>query len=144
MSHITKISFLINNLVALRKAGEELGMTMKDQSTYKWFGQHVGDYPIPEGYTVEDMGKCEFALSIPHNSEAYEIGIVERKDGMGWDMLWDFWEGGYGLQETIGEDGNRLKQLYSKHAVIEKAQRNGFRVKEERDEKGQIQLRLKR
>lgn len=36
---------------------------------------HVGDYPLPLGFTVKDMGKCHHAVGFP--GIAYEVGIIE-------------------------------------------------------------------
>ena len=30
---------------------------LENKTTFAWFGRHVGDYPIPKGFTVNDMGK---------------------------------------------------------------------------------------
>ena len=55
MSHIAKIDIEIKDLVALNEACKNLGLTFKQgQRQYKWFGEFVGDSPMPEGMTKED------------------------------------------------------------------------------------------
>jgi hypothetical protein len=97
---------------------------------------------LPEGYTEEDLGHCTYAMGLPNNDKAYEVGVVERKDGKGWDMCWDFYQKGYGLQDAIGEDGTNLKTGYTKTLTINEARKNGFRVKERRNEHNQVELTL--
>lgn len=128
MSHVARIDMEIKDLECLKKAAESLGLKfVEGQTSYRWFNQHVGDYPLPENFKVSDLGKCEHALSIPGNSTAYEIGVVKRRDGKpGYTLLWDFWQGGYGLQAKVGKDGNLLKQSYAEAVAMK--QLKGFRV----------------
>jgi len=109
---------------------------MAGQTTYKWFGRYIGDYPLPEGMTEADLGTCEHAIRVP--GAAYEVG-VRRKDN-GFDLLWDFWPSG-GLEKKIGKNGGKLKQSYGRRAVMREAKRKGYKVKETRTENG-IRLEL--
>ena len=130
MSHVCKIELMIRDLDALEAACKEIGLELvRNQDHFKWFGRSVGDYPIPEGFTAEDMGKCQHAIRIPGNKKAYEIGITQRRDGKpGFQLLWDFWAGGYGLREVIGEDGNRLRQAYAAAVATKAYSKLGYRV----------------
>ena len=121
MSHTVEISnLLIRDLEALKRAGERLGLEFAPhQTTYRWYGRSVGDHPLPIGFTTEEMGHCEHALRIPNNDTAYEIGIVTRRDGQpGYALHWDFWNGGYGLTDKIGESGERLRQAYALEVTL--------------------------
>ena len=131
MSHVAKLEIEVKDLDALRKAAETLGLELRqDQKTYKWWGYSVGDYPLPEGFKEKDLGKCDHALSLKDNPNAYEVGVVKNKDGRpGYTLLWDFYGGGYGLQKAIGKDGNFLKQQYAKE-VAKKKIPFGFKVTE--------------
>lgn len=120
-SHVIRVKIVIKDLDALIKAGAKHGLTFHTNvSRYKWYGRFVGDYPIPEGLKPEDLGKCTHVLRLDGNARAYEVGIVETKPGE-YELLWDFWQGGYGLQEAIGEGGQKLIDSYtleaSKNAV---------------------------
>lgn len=142
MSHVVDMNLEIKDLEALEKAAKSLGLEfLKNKKNYKWFGKHVGDYPIPEGFTVKDLGHCDHTLVIPGATKAYEIGVVKRKDGKpGYQLLWDFWQGGFGLREKIGKDGGRLKQAYSVQVAKKQMLREGYRVTERKDAKGNVLL----
>jgi hypothetical protein len=56
---------------------------------------------------------------MPGNDQAYEIGIVTRRDGKpGYLLLWDFYQGGYGLVDRVGENAKRLQQLYALEVTL--------------------------
>lgn len=121
MSHTVEITnLLIRDLNALQRAAERLGLAfVANQRTYRWYGYSVGDHPLPIGFTKEEMGQCEHALRIPNNDTAYEIGIVTRRDGQpGYALHWDYYRGGYGLTDKIGEEGERLRQAYALEVTL--------------------------
>lgn len=135
MSHVADVELEVNDLGCLREAAKSLGLELVEQDTYKWFGRHVGDYPMPKGFTQADLGKCEYAIRIPGNSRAYEVGVMKRKDGKpGYQLLWDFWAGGYGLQDAIGKDGGLLKQSYTVMRAKKEMLRKGYRVTTKKDQ----------
>lgn len=141
MSHVVDMECEVKDLDALEKCAPDLGMELVKASTYKWFGRHVGDYPLPEGFTKTDVGKCDYVLRIKGDREAYEVGVVKRKDGQpGYQLLWDFWAGGYGLQEKIGANGGLLKQSYSAQVTKKQMIREGYRVTTSKDAKGYVHL----
>ena len=109
---------------------------MENQKTYAWYGRSVGDYPIPEGFKVEDLGKCDHAIKVP--GATYEVGVV-KKDG-NHVLMWDFWQAG-GLEKAIGKDGGLLKQGYAIEKAKLEAIKKGYSVKERRTPKG-IELRI--
>jgi hypothetical protein len=129
MSHVDVIEMELLDLDGLGKAASFLGMELVKQDHYRWFGKHMGDYPVPAGFTKQDLGKCEHVLRIKSNSSAYEVGITRRKDGQpGYVMLWDFWAGGMGLQEAIGKDACKLRREYAIQVGMKRAAREGWRV----------------
>lgn len=115
MSHVTTLELEVHSLEALKDACKALGLELvMNQTTFKWYGTHVGDYALPEGFTKNDMGKCLHAIRIPGDTRAYEIGVTNRRDGKkGYTLLWDFWAGGYGMQEKVGKEGGLMKQAYA-------------------------------
>lgn len=120
MSHVTTIAVEINDLEAVKAICSKLGLEFKEnQKTFKWYGRHVGDYPLPEGFTKADMGKCDHALSVKGKPQAYEVGLANRGDH--YVPLWDFWQGGYGLEQAVGKDGNKLISAYAEEVAIRKA-----------------------
>lgn len=129
MSHVTTVDLHITDLAALAAAAKILGMELSKAETYKWFGSHVGDFPLPDGFTAQDIGQCEYKLTIKDNDKAYEVGVVKRRDGKpGYTLLWDFWQGGYGLQDVVGKDAQNLKQEYGIASAMREMARKGFRT----------------
>ncbi len=142
MSHVAQMEIDILDLDALATAAKRLGMELvKNQVKYKWYGHHVGDYPVPEGFTPQDLGMCLHAIRIPGDDKAYEIGVVKRRDGKpGYQLMWDFWKGGFGLMDKIGETGGLLKQAYGVQVAKKQMLRDGYRVTETKDKQGNILL----
>ena|SRR3990167_160019 len=141
MSHVVEIDVQIKDLDALAAAAKRLGLQLVlGQKTYRWYGRWVGDHPLPKGITQEELGKCEHALTQPGNQAGYEVGVVKRKDGKGYTLLWDFWSGGYGLQAKIGDGAQKLRQRYAAEVSIKNARRQGFSVKETVGQDGRIRL----
>lgn len=143
MSHVVKMDLRIESLDALADACKTLGLELVlGQKTYKWFGRFVGDSPMPEGFTREELGKCLHAIRIPGHKEAYEIGVVNRKDGVpGFTLLWDFWAGGYGMQAAVGKNGGLMKQAYFIARAKKEALRKGYRTTQVvRKPNGNLQL----
>lgn len=140
MSHVTAIDVHVTDLDALATACASLGLELvRDQTTYKWYGEHVGDWPVPKGFTKHDLGKCAHAIRVVGKSSAYEVGVVERRDGKpGFTLLWDFWAGGYGLQEKVGKDALKLRHEYAAAVSIKKAQALGYRHSLSRKEDGTV------
>lgn len=143
MSHITTVKVKIKNLKALKESCKALGLEFREnQKTYHWYGYSVGDYPLPEGFSKEDLGKCEHAIGIPGNKEAYEIGVCKsRNQDDEYTLLWDFWHGGYGLEEVVGKDCNRLTNSYAEQVALEEAkaiaESQGFFLDDTFDEESQ-------
>ena len=115
MSHVTKVELKVESIDSLKNACAQLGLQFNEnKETFKWYGTHVGDYPLPEGFKASDMGKCDHSISVPGKPGAYEVGVCKARDGSGnWELLWDFWGKGYGLQDAIGEDGLLLQEEYA-------------------------------
>lgn len=147
MSHVATIKCEVKDLDALRTAAAKLGLEFREgQKTYRWWGHHVGDYPLPTGFTKDDLGKCDHALSVSGNDSAYEVGIVKRRDGKaGYELLWDFYGGGRGLQACVGPNGNKLVQGYQYEASRNAAIRDGWSIESTRTlDNGTVQLTLAR
>jgi hypothetical protein len=99
MSHVAKIDLVVTDLAALKRAAEALGgIWLEGRKTYKWWGHHVGDYPLPPGIAKEDLGHCDHVIKAP-NVE-YEIGVRRMADGT-YTLLFDFYGNGRGLQERF-------------------------------------------
>jgi hypothetical protein len=154
MSHVVKLTVKVTDLNAVRQAAADCGLEFHEgQTTYRWWGQSVGDYPLPAGVTAQDLGHCLHALSVPTSSPhcdqrrgSYEVGIVPARDGSGgYTLLMDFYNNGYGLCSHIGEQGEKLQQRIAYHETRLKALQQGFLIAGEHTlADGSIQLMLTR
>ena len=139
MSHVSKIELEIQSLEDLKLACKRLGFIFQEnQQTYKWYGRSVGDYPLPEGITVDALGHCDHSIKAPEC--AYEIGVVKR--GSKYILLWDSWHAG-GLEKKIGKDAGLLKQGYTIERIKREAKRKKYQVREiKQDQSMRLVLRL--
>jgi hypothetical protein len=141
MSHVTTVDIDIKELAALKAACARRGLAFREgQTHYRWYGSHVGDYPVPEGFSKKDLGKCEHAIGVPNDGHSYEIyghsyeiGVVRRRDGRpGWTLIYDFWgRGGRAIEALAGKKCAGLKQAYAIEAAKRSAKRQGFSVVEQ-------------
>jgi hypothetical protein len=121
MSHVTTVDVEIRDLEAVKDICKELGLEFKEnQRSYRWYGTHVGDYPLPEGFTKSDLGRCDHAIGVKGaSSKSYEIGLVKR--GEVYIPLFDFWQGGFGLEERIGPGAKKFTDAYTRAVSIKTA-----------------------
>lgn len=115
MSHVVSQVLDLKDLDCLRAACEELGLEIRAKKHYRWFGRSVGDYPVPEGFEVHELGKCEFAIGIKGDTQAYEIGAVKK--GGQWRLIYDFWGPGQALAKKLGQNLEALKTAYGVQVV---------------------------
>ncbi|MBF0397346.1 MAG: DUF1257 domain-containing protein [Desulfobacterales bacterium] len=124
MSHISKIEVQIKSLEDLKEACQQLGFQfMENQQNFKWYGEWIGDSPLPEGMKVEDIGKCDHAIRIKGCD--YEIGVIKRDNH--YQLFWDNWYRG-GLKKAIGKDAGVIKQAYSTAKIRKEAKLKGYKV----------------
>lgn len=153
MSHVTAIDIHITDLAALRATFTELGgVWLEGQKNYRWYGQRMNTRdPLPEGFAEEDLGKCEHAISLPGCE--YEIGVVRKKNGAGYTLLFDYWgydrnlpEGGFHrvggvqLEETFGKGLCKVKQFYGVNKASMIARAKGYSVQRKLQPSGAIKL----
>jgi hypothetical protein len=120
MSHVTIIDVELRDLKVVKQICKELGLEFKEnQRSYRWYGVSVGDYPLPEGFTKSDLGRCDHAIGVKGNPKTYEIGLVKRGDVF--IPLFDFWRGGFGLEERIGPGAKKFTDAYTRAVSIKTA-----------------------
>jgi len=146
VSHCAQVELDIRDADAIVAACRRLGLEFRaNQKTFKWYGEFVGDSPLPPGFTIEDLGKCDHAIGVPGNPDAYEVGLVQRRDGRpGFVLLFDYWQGGHGLMEKVGKNCVKLKQAYAAEVALKQARMQGFAVREEQRADGSLRLTLTR
>ncbi len=144
MSHIAKVEVEVKDVPSLKKAVEKLGLVFNEGKTrYKKHSITLGDLPV--GFTKEDINHCEHSISVKGNSSAYEVGVAKRRDGKpGFLLLYDNYEGGYGLEKIIGNGAKTLTQRYSAEVAMKQLRRQGFRYTQKVDNEGNIQITAKR
>jgi hypothetical protein len=156
MSHIDICKVEIRDLEALRSAAKVFGGEVVKKPTYNWYGVSVGDYPLPPGMTVDQLGKCEYAIQLP--GVKYEVGVVKKKNGA-YTLAWDFfgsdtkdWDpndqgwhhDGEKLKAKFGDKCCHLACEYSKYATINSARRAGMFVTTKKLANGEYDLILQK
>ena len=114
MSHVVKSPCSFDSETAIRRAAALLGGEIVEKNTYEWWHRHVGDYPLPAGFTAADLGTCDFAIHFPNCR--YEVGVVRSKtEPEKWEILFDFYgSGGRGMLEHMGGTScDKFRQAYS-------------------------------
>jgi hypothetical protein len=145
MSHIASIDIIITDLTALQAAARELGaLWVEGKKTYNWYGQSVGDYPLPAGMTVDQLGKCDHVIALP--GVRYEIGVVKRADG-NFTLAYDFYgrrgqHDGEKLLAHFGEGLAKIKQFYGLHKATIAARLRGYSTSRKLAANGDIKLHI--
>ncbi len=140
MSHVVSCDIELNDLEAIKAAVTRLGGTWKEgQKTYAWYGRSVGDYPLPAGVTVDQLGKCNHAFGF--KGASYEVGVTRLANGK-YTLMWDFWGSG-GLMEHMGnEKAHKFIQAYGVEKAKIEARRKGYSAQETTLKDGSIKLVL--
>ena len=131
MSHFTKCDLKITNLVALKKALADMGLTFNEAKNEH--GVVVRGY---KGATLNaavsiDMGK-------------YDIGVVQQQDGT-YELVSDWW----GVETTRGvtekEFVEELTQKYAYQRVVIACEEQGYTMEETKtEENGTVSLTVKK
>lgn len=105
MSHVTTVDVVLADLSVLDLACQRLGLELvKDRREFRRFS---GSAP------------CDHCIRIPGNDTAYQIGVVKRSGGPGYELQLDSWQGGYGMLDRVGgETCPKLRQAYAEVGVM--------------------------
>lgn len=125
MSHIVSLSLTVKDLVALDKACQFLGTVelKKNQKNFRYYGGQ--------------SGKCDHAISVLGNSQAYELGLIAKDDGF--ELAGDFYAGGMGLKDAVGNNATKLKQEYAAQICIKNYKKQGFsKIRRKVEENGTL------
>lgn len=149
MSHVAVIDLHIKDLDSLDEACKMLGLTLvRNKSNWRWFGRWVDDYHAQDaafkfGINPNEYGNCaEHVITVAGNNEVYEIGVVKRRDGKaGWMLLFDFWAGGNGMKDFVGnEKCSALKQAYSVCVAKKSVIAQGYKATIKKAANGHMQV----
>src|SRR6266568_1086504 len=108
MSHVVTIKTKFQDLDALRAVLPGLGL--------EWLEGQTRFRSYTDGISVH-------AIGVKDHPTAYQIGLVPNKE-KAWDILFDPWNGGYGLIDCIGPEARKLRQAYSLEVAKRQALRN--------------------
>ena len=114
MSHFTKVETKINDLVALKKA--------LDQLEWKYTVDETGQGVTVRGYRGQTT-KAEMVI----NMGKYDIGVVKTESG-NYELVADWW----GVETTAGKsEAEVVKELNSKYAyqrVVAAVEEQGYTI----------------
>lgn len=112
MSHFTKVATKINDLVALKRALDQLG----------WKYQHD-----PAGVTVRGYQGQTMKAEISIDMGKYDVGVVKQEDGT-YSLESDWW----GIETTRGlKEEDIAKELNAKYAyqrVVQAVEEQGYSI----------------
>lgn len=148
MSHVASVDLFVTDLDALESACVALGLELiRGATTYQWFGTWMADYgdatraAALKGHDPQKFGQCEHKIRVKGApGTVYEVGLVRRLDGKaGYDLLYDNWCRGCGLEEVAGKDLVRLKDEYGYATTAKVLTKKGYKVARASDAKGRLQ-----
>ena len=112
MSHFTKVETKINDLVALKKALDQLG----------WKYKHAVEGVEVRGYRGQTM-KAELSIDMGK----YDIGVVKTESG-NYELVADWW----GVETTKGlteqEVAKEINQKYAYQRVVAAVEAEGYTI----------------
>ena len=76
----------------------------------------------------------------PAASVSSVIGVVPKKQGGGYTLLYDFWGPGQRLKSHFGDGLTKLKQMYGVHKATAAARAKGYMVTRKPQASGAIKL----
>ena len=146
MSHIADVQMEIKDLNALKAAVESLGAKfVEGQTTFKWYGRFMNDWASSRAasnrHDPKNFGSCQHAIKV--DGVQYEVGVVKMPDGS-YDILYDSWGPGEGLERKFGVGMVKLKQSYSTEVSRRELKRKGYRVTTINNADGSVQLKAVR
>ena len=148
MSHVARLELEVLELEALKKAVKASGLEWKEgQKHHKWYGSWVNDYhganaAYHHGIKPTDYGKCEHAIGVPGNSQAYEIGVCKNPTGKGHVLVWDFYAGGHGLQALAGDNCSNIVKGYVAEVAKKKMTAQGYTCTQTKLPTGEVKLQF--
>ncbi len=128
MSHFTTVKTKLKDLVCVKQAVEDLGLTFVEGK----------EDVVVRGY----QGAAEKSKLVIRATDNYDIGLKQTAEGF--ELMADWWgiEMETGLKEKDWVD--RFNQRYAYHKVLSEIKSKGFTLEEEVDQEGEIQLTVRK
>lgn len=137
MSHLITNEVIITDLDILRKAVAGI-------KGLKWAEgkKEFKAYYRNDAQEHELGGKVEHVIEIDKHLTAngYEVGVVRRKDGTGWSLVFDPYD--YKAAMRVGNNCEVIMSAYNEAYIRDFAEKNGFMMEESTDENGNIVLSM--
>lgn len=130
MSHLYQNQIAIHDLDILKKAVAGFGGLKWNEgaTTFRWYVTNKYDKKQLES----EQGKCEHSISIKGCS--YEVGVVRRKDGDGWSLVFDPLD--TKAADIVGRQCEKIVSAYAEEYTRDWASKKGFILEESVDDEG--------
>ncbi|MDP6526962.1 MAG: DUF1257 domain-containing protein [Kiritimatiellia bacterium] len=122
MSHFTSIQTQVRDILALREACRELGLTVEEKAEARGYG--------------DNKRKGEFVIRL---KGPYDIALNEQQDGS-YGLTTDWWQGH--VAKEVGEKYGTLLQLYGVYKAQAEAKRKGYTTRRQNLKDGAIKLTI--
>src|SRR5690606_23112440 len=86
---------------------------VRGQTTLRWAGPR-------------ERSDCQHAIRVAKNEEAYEVGLVPAEGQEGWLLIYDDWQGGFGLEAALGKNLSLLLMHYQLERAKLQAEALGY------------------
>jgi len=131
MSHFTKCEMKITNLVALKRALEDLNLKFSETKN-------------EQGVEVRGWKGQKLSAEMSIDMGQYDIGVVKNEAGT-YDLVADWW----GVETSNGTTENdfseKLNQRYAYQRVMIACEEQGYNMEAQKNEEdGSIQLVMKK
>lgn len=152
MSHVAGVELCVKEteLDAFEAAANECGFELhRGVKTYDWYGRFLNDWSdrsraaVFQGYDPSQYGKCDHELRLKGSTKGdgnYSIGLVRRKDGTGYDLLYDVFGVGSKLTQAGGDQMSKLKGSYAAAVSERHLRMQGYRTARRYNEAGELQV----
>ena len=124
MSHFTTVKTKLKDLVCVKQAVEDLGLT---------FVESEEEIEV-RGY----QSAVEKSKMVIRATQNYDIGV--KQTAQGFELVADWW--GIEMETGVKEEAwvDRFNQRYAYHKVLKEIKSRGFTLEEEVEEKQEVKL----
>lgn len=152
MSHVVDAKFHIRDLEEAERSAQELGgVLVRGQEHFTWYETWMNDWhdtqraAVMQGRDPKQFGRCAHVIRLKDAQKGdYEVGLVRRPDGDGYDAVYDSWGPGQKLETAFGKDLSRLKEHYGANVAVKRLRREGYRVVSKQRVDGALKVKVER
>jgi len=122
MSHFTTIDVQIKDIAALRHACQEMALVLADNCEARGYAENK----VAADHVIKLNGPYDVA--------------VQRQPNGAYTLVADLWCGH--VENELGKDFGRIKQLYGVHKATLEARQRGLHVRRHQHKDGKIRLTI--